>query len=112
MSGEKILIVSDSLEGPRNYGAISQQCDMQISLTAGKSLESLCHNLISNDRFEGLKNERIGQSASTLSILETGSETNNETSLWDDDIVHSIQKCIVIIKGQVSLITEQVWHGL
>lgn len=90
MVKEKILLVGDSTSGPRNTGAISQQCDMQISLTAGNSLELFYHNIISNDRCDGLKNERIGKSASTLSNMEAGSETKNETSLWDDDIVHSI----------------------
>jgi len=83
---EKILLVGDSF----NLGAISQQCDMQISLTAGKSLEPLNHSKISNDRCNGLKTKRIGQSASTLSLMEAGSETKNETSSWDDDIVRSI----------------------
>ena len=88
MSKEKILLIGDSLQGPRNNGAILQQCNMQISLTAGKSLEPFYYNIISNDKCDSLKNERIGKSASTLP-LEEGSETKNETSLWDDDIVRS-----------------------
>ena len=77
MVKEKILLVGDSL----NLGAIPQQCDMQISLTAGTSLEPFCYNIISNDKCDSLKNEGIGQSASTLSNMEAGSETKNETSL-------------------------------
>lgn len=80
MVKEKVLLVGDSLQGPRNYGAIFQRWDMQISLTAGISLEPFYHNIISNDKCDGLKNEWIGQSASTLSNMEAGSETNNETS--------------------------------
>jgi len=76
MTKEKILGVADSLGGPQNQGAISQQCDMQIPLTAGKSLKPFCHNIIRNDKCDGFKNERIGQSASTLSNMEAGSETN------------------------------------
>ena len=83
---EKILLVGDSLD----VGAILQQCDMQIPLTAGKSLEILYHNIISNDKCDGLKNKKIGQSASTLSYMEAGSETKNGTSYMDDDIVRSI----------------------
>ena len=80
MGKEKILLVGDSLQGPQNNGAISQQCDMQISLTAGKSLEPFYYNIISNDKCDSLKNERIGKSASTLSYMEAGSETNNGVS--------------------------------
>ena len=80
MVKEKILLIGDSLQGPQKLGAISQKWDMQISLTAGISLEPFCYNIISNDKCESQKNEWIGQSASTLSKLEAGSETKNETS--------------------------------
>jgi len=95
MSKEKILLCGDSIEGPQNLGAILQQCNMQIPLIAGKSLESFYYNIIRNDKCDSLKNERIGQSASTLSIfIGAGSETKNGTSLWDDDIVRTIWKHI------------------
>jgi len=53
---------------------------MQISLTAGISLEPFYYNIISNDRCDSFKNEGIGQSASTLSLKGAGSETKNEIS--------------------------------
>lgn len=84
-------MIGDSLQGPQNLGAISQRCDMQIPLIAGKSLEPFYYNAISNDKRDSLKNERIGQSASTSSMMEAGSETKNGTSSMDDDIVRSMQ---------------------
>ena len=95
MTKEKILLVGDSLNGPQNKGAISQQCGMQTPLTAGKFLEPFYYNIISNDKCDSLKNERIGQSASTLSYMEAGSETKNGVSQVDSDIVRSIWKHIV-----------------
>lgn len=80
MVKEKILLIGDSLQGPRNVGAILQRYNMQISLTAGISLEPFYYNIISNDRCDSFKNEGIGQSASTLSLKGAGSETKNEIS--------------------------------